>query len=741
MASLNNSSMPSSSALLPLSSSSSLLPEAPSSSFPSLPVPIRRVSVISEPNTPLTDGKNMISFPSRPLFPLPQHNDHEEIQAAQVQSATAHDHSSSARSFKKRISARFAAECDNEESSSSSIEVAMMGYPSITNTSSSKTASTIKNNSAVSEVAAIFDDMDDDGVFNHFSDVNQQKNMKKMKSKKKKSNKSLKKKSIVAVSATTKSTASGVTLNAALSASASIAAASNIFDGIDDSLFHHFTDKKQSNNTKKTLKSTSTSGIDDITAAATFLKTLKDDGGLMASMMMFQQQPEQQQITVRSVSMSGVSTKAAAAADSCITTCNASSSATSATAKRKRKLQKKRTRQQEAATTTAAVVASHVTPPRRVSLEQQTPPAALSSSSYVSHISSSSSSSDDDDNDSQEELSRPKKKIKNSNNKTNSTTESMMLSSTSLTSEASASTVVGWDKKWMIMFRELVEYKNKHNGSTQVSQQHTGDSNDSASVADDCVNDDTSSSYHKLGDWVKTQRRQYVKGELSERRIKLLNSISFVWKVYESTWNIMYNELLVYIKKHPDSANMKTSTSATFVPRKQYPKLGEWVNTQRTQYMRNELLPSRTKLLNDINFIWKDINLIKWMDMYNQLLEYKTQNKGKTMVPNPYKKNPKLGEWVRTQRVMYTTEILSESRIHLLEKIGFVWKAYSSKWMEMYSRLIEYKTKNGHCLVPFKYTLDPSLGRWVGYNRGHCKDIKRKKLLNDIDFIWNPLSK
>ena len=44
--------------------------------------------------------------------------------------------------------------------------------------------------------------------------------------------------------------------------------------------------------------------------------------------MMFQQQPEQQQITVRSVSMSGVSTKAdAAAADSCIITCNASSSA------------------------------------------------------------------------------------------------------------------------------------------------------------------------------------------------------------------------------------------------------------------------------------------------------------------------------------------------------------------------------------------------------------------------------
>ena len=166
--------MPSSSALLPLASSSSLLPEAPSSSFPSLPVPIRRVSVISEPNTPLTDGKNMISFPSRPLFPLPQHNDHEERQPAQVQSATAHDHSSSARSFKKRISARFAADCDIDESSSSSIKVVMMGYPSITNTTSSKTTSTIKNSSAVSEVAAIFDDMNDDGVFNHFSDTNQQ---------------------------------------------------------------------------------------------------------------------------------------------------------------------------------------------------------------------------------------------------------------------------------------------------------------------------------------------------------------------------------------------------------------------------------------------------------------------------------------------------------------------------------------------------------------------------------------
>jgi len=269
-----------------------------------------------------------------------------------------------------------------------------------------------------------------------------------------------------------------------------------------------------------------------------------------------------------------------------------------------------------------------------------------------------------------------------------------------------------WEEKWMAMFHELVGYKKKHNGSTLVSQHAL--------------------EYHRLGDWVKTQRRQYVKNQLSKKRIKLLDSIGFVWKVYVTTWKSMFDKLVEYKRAHP-------GRFSTFVPRKQYPKLGEWVNTQRTIYMRNELCEERVKLLESIGFVWKDINLNKWMDMFDMLVEYKNEHPGykSTMVPNPFKKNPKLGEWVRTQRVMYTKNELPESRIKLLNSIGFVWKAYSSKWMEMYERLLEYQKEHGSTIVPFKYEKNPSLGRWVGYNRSNCKDPERIKLLNDIGFVWD----
>jgi hypothetical protein len=68
----------------------------------------------------------------------------------------------------------------------------------------------------------------------------------------------------------------------------------------------------------------------------------------------------------------------------------------------------------------------------------------------------------------------------------------------------------------MIMFRELVEYKNKHNGSTHtcVSQQYTTTSD---LVNNDCAAADLSSEsltltslYHKLGDWFKTQRQRRI---------------------------------------------------------------------------------------------------------------------------------------------------------------------------------------------------------------------------------------
>ena len=35
-----------------------------------------------------------------------------------------------------------------------------------------------------------------------------------------------------------------------------------------------------------------------------------------------------------------------------------------------------------------------------------------------------------------------------------------------------------------------------------------------------------------------------------------------------------------------------------------------------------------------------------------------------------------------------------------------------AKWDEMYKRLLKFKEKHGHCLVPNRYADDPQLGSW-----------------------------
>ena len=64
------------------------------------------------------------------------------------------------------------------------------------------------------------------------------------------------------------------------------------------------------------------------------------------------------------------------------------------------------------------------------------------------------------------------------------------------------------DARWMEMYSKLIEHK-KQNKSTAVPKRCTEDPS--------------------LGFWVSTQRVAYYKGKLSGKRMKLLDSINFVW--------------------------------------------------------------------------------------------------------------------------------------------------------------------------------------------------------------------
>ena len=62
------------------------------------------------------------------------------------------------------------------------------------------------------------------------------------------------------------------------------------------------------------------------------------------------------------------------------------------------------------------------------------------------------------------------------------------------------------------------------------------------------------------------------------------------------------------------------------------------------------------------------------------------------------------------------------------------------KWHQHYERLVEFKRKKGHCIVPTEYKEDKSLGYWVSKQRAFHSTNKlrqdRKELLDELGFVW-----
>jgi len=250
---------------------------------------------------------------------------------------------------------------------------------------------------------------------------------------------------------------------------------------------------------------------------------------------------------------------------------------------------------------------------------------------------------------------------------------------------------------WMVMYKRLVAYKQKHN-NTRVPKTYREDP--------------------KLANWVSTQRNKCK----DKDRIDLLNEVGFDWKLEhpDDCWMAMYKRLVAYKQKH--------NTTRVRIKYEEDPKLASWVSTQRFRCTDKD----RIDLLNEIGFEWRLQQNDDWIVMYERLVAYK-QKHNTTRVPRQYKEDPKLGNWVDRQRY----KCKDKNRIDLLNEIGFAWKVHRREdWMVMYNRLIAYKQKHNTTRVPKGYREDPKLSNWVDRQRHKCKDKERIDLLNEMGFEW-----
>jgi len=251
-----------------------------------------------------------------------------------------------------------------------------------------------------------------------------------------------------------------------------------------------------------------------------------------------------------------------------------------------------------------------------------------------------------------------------------------------------------------------------------------------------------------LYNWIQMQGKRYkgTKGQkpLSAEELELLEQIdfSFLQKRPRVAWNAMYGEVERYRKEK--GGRFPTS-------HKDDPELNRWVRQQRKrmrcEYGHVPLLDEQKSLLESIDFPMesKEPSRRKWNERYDKLAGFWKEH-GHFLVKR--RENLSLHLWVTRQREIYKRssgreELLSKSRIYLLNRIGFPWTSdrLDKEWQMRYDELVQFLEEHGH--FPESLSGHPKLYKWVERQRARYKGIGASGIpehqieqLEKIGFRW-----
>jgi len=137
-----------------------------------------------------------------------------------------------------------------------------------------------------------------------------------------------------------------------------------------------------------------------------------------------------------------------------------------------------------------------------------------------------------------------------------------------------------WDalsEQWEEGFRSLIKFKEREGHCLVATVYYEDD--------------------YSLGKWVSMQRRNKLKGILSESRCERLDSIGFIWDPIGDQWEKAYRSL-VQFKEREGHCVVKIKHIEGDC------KLGQWVSDQRKSKLKAILSESRCERLDSIGFIW-----------------------------------------------------------------------------------------------------------------------------------------
>ncbi len=235
-----------------------------------------------------------------------------------------------------------------------------------------------------------------------------------------------------------------------------------------------------------------------------------------------------------------------------------------------------------------------------------------------------------------------------------------------------------------------------------------------------------------LGRWVNKQRSQ--RANLSSDRLRLLDSVNFIWDVSDLRWNEGFDHLIRYKERVGDCLVPESFSDGNY-------DLGRWVGKQRQTKKRGKLSDDRIAKLDQLGFIW-DVNDFRWSTHFSALTEYKSRYGDCSVNPKYVVNGIELGKWVNRQRSNRKLGRMSADQIEKIDSLGFDWDPVTDDpWDARYQALSEYHSIHGNCRVAQGQIFNGvSLGQWVSVLRQHYKNSKLSsshiEQLESLGFEW-----
>ena len=124
----------------------------------------------------------------------------------------------------------------------------------------------------------------------------------------------------------------------------------------------------------------------------------------------------------------------------------------------------------------------------------------------------------------------------------------------------------------------------------------------------------------------------------------------------------------------------------------------------------------------------------QWSERYDELLDFLKKH-GHCRVPRNHKEYNGLASWVKRQRYQYKLRkegkpsFLTDERVAVLDRLGFVWDSHGSVWETRFQELQEFHRQFGHSNVPYNYG-NAKLASWIKAQRREMRAFKEGKTIS-----------